>query len=148
MVDAIDRRMIDALLGDGRASLRTIADRIGVSPTTVGTRLDDLDGVVERVVPIVDYGALGCETAIVHLRIDGTRHEAVVDRLAARPRLYSVYAVAGPTDVIAVGAFDDRRSLDDVRSELLAIDGVRGVEVDVAREVASAFEQFSVAGRA
>lgn len=148
MVDATDRRVIDALIGDGRASLRTVADHVGVSPTTVATRLDDLDGVVDRVVPILDYGALGEEIAVVRLRVDGSNREAVTDRLDARPRLLSVYAVTGPTDVIAVGAFDDRDAIDDARSEIHAIEGVREIEVDVVREVVTAFEQFPVAERA
>lgn len=147
MVDATDRRLIDALLADGRASLREIGTRSGVSPTTVSTRLDDLDDVVGPVVPLIDYERLGYETAIIRLRVEGPDREAVLDRLADRPRLTSVYAVTGPTDVIAIGTFEDRETLDDTQREILAFDGVRDVEVDVARSVAAAFEQFPVADR-
>ncbi|AWB28541.1 Lrp/AsnC family transcriptional regulator [Halococcoides cellulosivorans] len=148
MVDATDRRLIDAMLADGRASLREIGERSDVSPTTVSARLEGLESVVGSVVPLIDYEQLGYETAIVRLRVDGPSREGVLDRLDERPELTSVYAVTGPTDVIAIGSFENREALDDTHREILALDGVRDVEVAVVRSVAASFEQFPVADRA
>lgn len=107
-IDGIDAHILSVLLGDGRASYRAISDRVGVSPTTVAERVRRLqhDGVIEGFEPRVDHAKLGYDTvAAFRIRAaTGTR-----GRLAACVAEYrsmvSVFEVAGPYDVLAVGRF-------------------------------------------
>ena len=57
----LDLRLIEALLEDGRRSVRKLAEVLKVSPSTVSHRLNDLTdrGVISRFKPVIDYGRLG-----------------------------------------------------------------------------------------
>jgi len=59
--DNLDSQLINALLGDGRASLRSLGEELDVSVTTVSNHINDLEakGVIEGYTPIIDYGELG-----------------------------------------------------------------------------------------
>jgi len=57
----LDGELVNALLGDGRASLRSLGGELDVSVTTVSNHLRDLgdEGAVRGYTPIVDYNKLG-----------------------------------------------------------------------------------------
>jgi len=70
----LDAKLVNELLGDGRASLRSLAEELDVSVTTVSNHLGDLEdeGVVRGYTPIVDYGKMGFDvTAILQLKVEG-----------------------------------------------------------------------------
>ena len=54
--DNLDNQLINALLGDGRASLRSLGDELNVSVTTVSNHINDLEagGVIEGYTPMID----------------------------------------------------------------------------------------------
>jgi Lrp/AsnC family transcriptional regulator, leucine-responsive regulatory protein len=60
-IDAIDRRIIDALLGDGRKSWRELGEVVHLSSTSAGERVRRLerDGVIAGYRAVVDAAALG-----------------------------------------------------------------------------------------
>ena len=84
----LDRKLVNALLGDGRASLRSLAEDLDVSVTTVSNHLSDLEeaGIIDGYTPRVDYNALGYDvTAILQLKVEGSDlTEKEVDELAAQ----------------------------------------------------------------
>ena len=57
----LDRKLVNALLDDGRASLRSLGEDLDVSVTTVSNHISTLeeDGVIEGYTPVVDYGEVG-----------------------------------------------------------------------------------------
>lgn len=68
----LDERLIKAMQEDGRASLRALARRLGVSTTTVGKRLQRLleRGIIRRFKPVLDYEKLGFQiTTITQLSL-------------------------------------------------------------------------------
>jgi len=70
----LDRELVNGLLGDGRASLRSLGEELDVSVTTVSNHLRDLDeeGAVRGYTPIIDYGKLGYDvTAVLQLKVEG-----------------------------------------------------------------------------
>src|SRR6056297_3663962 len=106
----LDRKLVNALLGDGRASLRSLAEDLDVSVTTVSNHLADLeeDGVIEGYTPIIDYDALGYDvTAIVQLKVEGNSLPDITERLQGYKQMINVYEVTGEFDIIAVGKFTD-----------------------------------------
>jgi len=117
----LDAELINALLADGRASLRSLAEDLDVSVTTVSNHLSDLEeeGVIEGYVPIVDYEKVGYDvTAIIQLKVEGNSLPDITDRLESRKQMVSVYEVTGEFDVIAVAKFEDT---DDMNEEIKAV---------------------------
>jgi DNA-binding Lrp family transcriptional regulator len=107
----LDGELVNALLHNGRASLRSLADELDVSVT-----LADLEqvGVVEGFTPTVDYNKLGYDvTAILQLKVRGEALPTVTDSLSAEQQIVSVYEVTGDYDVIAVGKFKDTDDMND-----------------------------------
>ena len=106
----LDGKLVNALLHNGRASLRSLAEELDVSVTTVSNHLTDLEdaGVIEGFTPVVDYDKLGYDvTAILQLKVRGEALPAVTDSLRDEKQMVSVYETTGDYDVIAVGKFID-----------------------------------------
>jgi DNA-binding Lrp family transcriptional regulator len=147
MVDAIDRQIVNALLGDGRASARDIASATGVAATTVSKRLSDLeeDDIVEGYVPEVDYAALGYDvTAVFHLSVAGDGLASVVDRLEAHEQMIGVYEVTGDHDIVAIGKFTSTDAMNDEIKGLLTDADITATNTSVVLNVVREYDQFEV----
>jgi DNA-binding Lrp family transcriptional regulator len=106
----LDAKLVNALLGDGRASLRSLAEELDVSVTTVSNHLRDLEdeGVIEGYTPRVNYDALGYDvTAVIQLKVEGSALPEITSRLREQNQMISVYEVTGDYDIIAIGKFKD-----------------------------------------
>src|SRR5215469_5238578 len=114
-LDALDRSILQELNVDARRSHRDIAQRLKVSPTTVSSRIGQMerDGVIRGYVPLLDYEMLGWDlAATIGIRISKGRLREVEERLARDPRAYAIYDVTGEFDALLIGRFRDRRDLD------------------------------------
>ena len=113
----LDAELINALLADGRASLRSLAEELDVSVTTVSNHLSALEeeeGVIEGYAPMVNYEKVGYDvTAIIQLKVEGNSLPDITDRLEGRKQMVSVYEVTGDYDVIAVAKFEDTDDMND-----------------------------------
>ena len=143
----LDARLINELLGDGRASLRSLAEDLDVSVTTVSNHLRDLEdqGVVLGYTPRIDYDAIGYDvTAVVQLKIEGSALPAFVDRLRDEPRMTSVYEVTGDYDVIAIGKYRDTDEMNSQIKSLLTDESVRESNTSVVLNTVLENEQFEL----
>ena len=143
----LDARLINALLGDGRASLRSLAEELDVSVTTVSNHLSDLEeqGVIRGYTPVVDYDALGYDvTAVLQLRVEGAQLPALTDRLQEHKQMVSVYEVTGEFDVIAIGKFLDTDDMDDTIKQLLDDEAVNQSNTSVVLNVVAENQQFEL----
>jgi DNA-binding Lrp family transcriptional regulator len=143
----LDARLINALLGDGRASLRSLAEELDVSVTTVSNHLSDLEeaGVIRGYTPVVDYDALGYDvTAVLQLKVEGAQLPALTDRLKEHKQMVSVYEVTGEFDVIAVGKFLDTDDMDAAIKQLLDDEAVNESNTSVVLNVVAENQQFDL----
>ncbi|PSQ02459.1 AsnC family transcriptional regulator [Halobacteriales archaeon QS_5_70_17] len=143
----LDEKLVNALLRDGRASLRSLAEELDVSVTTVSNHLKDLEsrGVVEGYTPVVDYDALGYDvTAVVQLKVEGNAIEEVADALREADQMVSVYEVTGDHDVIAIGKFRDTDGMNRQIKELLSDANVKESNTSVVLNAISEYEQFEL----
>jgi DNA-binding Lrp family transcriptional regulator len=143
----LDARLINELLTDGRASLRSLSEELDVSVTTVSNHLSELEeeGVVEGYQPVVDYDSLGYDvTAIMQLEVEGDALPDIADRLADQPRMTSVYEVTGDSDVVAIGKFEDTDEMNDVIKELLTDPDIKATNTSVVLNAVSENEQFQL----
>ncbi|ELZ65973.1 Lrp/AsnC family transcriptional regulator [Haloferax sp. Atlit-10N] len=143
----LDSDLINALLEDGRRSLRSLAEELDVSVTTVSNHLRDLEdeGIIEGYTPRLDYDALGYDvTAVMHLKVEGSALTDVTDLLANEPQMVSVYEVTGDYDVLAVGKFKNTDDMNRQIKALLNEAPIRESNTSVVLNAVSENEQFDL----
>lgn len=143
----LDRRLVNTLLGDGRASLRNLAEQLEVSVTTVSNHLSELEeaGTIEGYTPVVDYATLGYDvTAIIQLNVEGKALLEVTERLADQPQMISVYEVTGDHDIVAIGKFKDTDDMNATIKELLTTPEIKESNTSVVLNPEKENEQFTL----
>ncbi|MBX0322692.1 Lrp/AsnC family transcriptional regulator [Halomicroarcula sp. F13] len=143
----LDRKLVNALLGDGRASLRSLGEDLDVSVTTVSNHLSALeeDGIINGYTPKVDYDALGYDvTAIIQLKVEGSSLPDVTESLKEHKQMISVYEVTGDYDIIAVGKFMDTDGMNAQIKELLTDPEINESNTSVVLNTATEHEQFEL----
>ena len=143
----LDAKLINALLGDGRASLRSLAEQLDVSVTTVSNHLRDLEeeGVIDGYTPRINYDALGYDvTAIIQLKVEGSSLPEITDRMRDQKQMISVYEVTGDYDVIAIGKFRDTDGMNAQIKELLTDADIRESNTSVVLNAVEENQQFEL----
>jgi DNA-binding Lrp family transcriptional regulator len=142
-----DQFLINRLLDDGRASLRSLSDDLDVSVTTVSNHLRNLEdnGVIEGYTPQINYDELGYDvTAILQLKLEGDAIADVVDRLRAQQRMITVCEVTGGHDIIAVGKFRDTDEMNAQIKDVLTDTAVRESNTSVVLNTVTEDRQFDL----
>jgi DNA-binding Lrp family transcriptional regulator len=143
----LDAKLVNALLDNGRASLRSLAEDLDVSVTTVSNHLSDLEeaGVVEGYSPQLDYDAIGYDvTAVIQLKVEGNALPEITDRLREERRMVSVYEVTGEFDVIAIGKFTDTDEMNDGIKSLLTDPDIKESNTSVVLNAVAEGRQFEL----
>jgi DNA-binding Lrp family transcriptional regulator len=143
----LDRKLVNELLGDGRASLRSLADDLEVSVTTVSNHLSTLEdaGIIDGYTPRVDYDALGYDvTAVLQLKVEGPKLPEVTEELTTHDQMVSVYEVTGNYDIIAIGKFTDTDGMNAAIKGLLSDPSITDSNTNVVLNAAKEHDQFSL----
>lgn len=143
----LDAKLVNSLLSNGRASLRSLGDELDVSVTTVSNHLRDLEdeGVIRGYTPIVDYDKLGYDvTAVLQLKVEGSALPDVTEKLRQEKQMVSVYEVTGDYDVIAIGKFTDTDGMNDQIKAILADADIRESNTSVVLNAVTENEQFDL----
>jgi DNA-binding Lrp family transcriptional regulator len=143
----LDRKLVNKLLDDGRASLRSLGGDLDVSVTTVSNHISNLeeDGVIEGYAPVVDYGELGYDvTAILQLKVEGSALPDITDRLQEHKHMVTVYETTGDHDIIAIGKFTDTDHMNDQIKELLVDPDINESNTSVVLNTVAENEQFDL----
>lgn len=143
----LDAKLVNALLGDGRASLRSLAEELDVSVTTVSNHLQDLEdaGVIRGYTPKIDYDELGYDvTAIIQLKVEGHALPDITERLQSHRQMTSVYEVTGDYDIIAVGKFKDTDGMNRQIKTLLTDPDINESNTSVVLSAPTEHEQFEL----
>ncbi|KDE58781.1 AsnC family transcriptional regulator [Halostagnicola sp. A56] len=143
----LDAKLVNALLGDGRASLRSLAEELDVSVTTVSNHLSDLEeqDVIDGYTPRVDYDAVGYDvTAVIQLKVEGNALPDITETLRDHKQMTSVYEVTGDYDVIAIGKFVDTDGMNEQIKALLTDPDIKASNTSVVLNSVSENEQFEL----
>lgn len=143
----LDSKLVNALLNDGRASLRSLAEDLDVSVTTVSNHLTALEeqGAIRGYTPIVDYDALGYDvTAVIQLKVEGNALTEVTERLKQEEQMTSVFEVTGDYDIIAIGKFRDTDAMNDQIKSLLIDPNIRESNTSVVLNAPVENRQFQL----
>lgn len=80
-IDSFDIQILRLLHQDGRQSLQTLADKVGLSPTPVARRIKRLEetGIIKGYSALIDEAGLGFEvTVFVSVQLDRQVDDALV----------------------------------------------------------------------
>jgi len=127
-LDPIDRMILRLLQEDGRASIRSVADRVHVSRANAYARINRLieDGVIRGFTARVDHERAGQGTsAYITLKIVQNSWRTVREQLVTLPGVVHIALVSGDFDVLLLVHTVDNRSLREfVLTRLQAIEEV------------------------
>ncbi|MES2978957.1 MAG: Lrp/AsnC family transcriptional regulator [Pseudomonadota bacterium] len=131
-MDAIDRKILAELQGNGRASLQEISQAAGLSSTPCWTRMKRMEdeGVIERYTVNLNAEALGLgDTVLVQLTLDSHSDntlEKFGQVLASIPEVVEAYLVSGEYDYLLRVAVKDTKHYERLlREKLYKIKGIR-----------------------
>ncbi|AGB31425.1 Transcription regulator AsnC-type-like protein [Natrinema pellirubrum DSM 15624] len=143
----LDSDLVNELLDDGRSSLRSLAEELDVSVTTVSNHLSDLEdeGVIEGYTPKIDYDAVGYDvTAVMQLKAEGNALPEITETLKDHRQMISVYEVTGDYDVIAIGKFKDTDDMNDQIKQLITDPDINQSSTSIVLNAVSENEQFEL----
>jgi len=135
----LDVRLLDALQDDARQSVRQLAERLAVSPSTVAARLRELRerGILTGFRPEIDYRKLGYGlVAITKIKARGDALPAIVAALTEDPRLTHVYEITGDFDVLVIGRFRDESEMNVEIKRMLGLPGIEGTSTSIVLSAA------------
>lgn len=134
-LDDLDRAIVTALLADGRRTLGSIGNEVGLSASAVKRRLDRLqaDGVITGFTAIVDQRVLGRSIeAFVELHTQGVvSFEKMRAALGPIAEIVEASTMTGRADTIVRLAAADIERLEAAVQRLRGINGVHRTETNI-----------------
>lgn len=144
--DETDRLIVTELRKNGRATNQQIAEHLGLTATTVSSRIRRMEDADQlRVVAVSDFSAHGYDLLIqLAIEVDSRAASEVAAELAAFPEVFAVHIVTGRYDIdalVALRGFDDLPHL--LFDQLGSIRGIRSIRPSIAVDILR--YQFDVA---
>ena len=137
-IDETDSEIISALSKDARASFRTLAVRLKISPSTLISRVRRLEkaGVIRGYSADVDLEKLGYGfLAMIEITITKGALLEVQEKIASFPGINAVYDVTGQSDSMALAKCKSRQEFSRLVKKILAIPNVERTNTHVILNV-------------
>ena len=140
-MDAIDRKIIQALQRDGKMSLADLADHVGLSQSPCARRVRNLerDGVIKGYAAVVDQKKVGLPiSAFASIKLERQREEDL-DRFALAvsgwPEVVDCYLMTGQRDYLMRIVASDLEAYERfLKQKLTRLEGVASIESSFALE--------------
>ncbi|OCC25160.1 AsnC family transcriptional regulator [Croceicoccus estronivorus] len=144
--DATDRSIVELLRHNGRATNQQIAEKLGLTATTVSSRIKRMEDANQlRVVAVSDFAAHGFSFLMeVAIEVDGRPASEVAQELAAFPEVFAVHLVTGRYEIdmlVALRDFDDLSHL--LLDKFSQIHGIRSMTPAIVVDIIK--YQFDIA---
>ncbi|MEI4195245.1 Lrp/AsnC family transcriptional regulator [Roseovarius sp. E0-M6] len=133
-MDETDQRLISALRHDARASLSQLALELGVSRTTVRSRIERLQragDIVGFTVVLKGEAARDPVRALIMLGIEGRGTDRILRQLNGLSAVRATHTTNGRWDVIAELGTTSLEAIDAVISQIRKFDGVVSSETSL-----------------
>jgi len=143
-IDQLDLMILDLLQADARAPIVRIAKELGVSDTTVRSRVDNLTRRFNlKFVVDVDPKDLGLVYAYLALRVHGPAIARAVERMSAMAEIFWLGRTTGGYDLLAEMVCRDNDDLLRVLDDIRAIPGVTQLDTFTVLRVEKEDWRFS-----
>jgi Lrp/AsnC family leucine-responsive transcriptional regulator len=140
-LDAIDRKILALLQDDGRMSLATLAETVGLSPSPClrRVRLMERAGIIARYVAVLNQRAVGLPVSVfISIKLESQREEALAKfgkAIARWPEVLECYLMTGPRDYLLRVVVADLSAYEQfLKSKLTRLDGIASIESSFALE--------------
>lgn len=130
----LDRSLLSALREDGRASVASLARRLGVARATVNSRLERLIstgtivGFTARVRDEVDPLAIH---AIALIAVEGRSADKVIRQLRGFPEITALHTTNGGWDLVAELRTESLGGFDQVLGRIRGVEGIINSETSL-----------------
>jgi Lrp/AsnC family transcriptional regulator for asnA, asnC and gidA len=136
--DETDRKILELLKVNGRATNQKIARALRLSAATVSARIRQMEEAgAMRVVAATDFAAFGYSILLaIGVEVQGRPAEEVARELALLPQVLSCGLVTGPKDIEILVAAQEFSDLSDfLTHSIAAIRGVRNLSPAIAVDI-------------
>ena len=126
-MDETDRQLIALLGHDARTPTAALARRLGLSRTTVQSRIERLErrGVIQGyTVRLAADDAVDRVRAHVMITVQQKKAQRVEAQLRRIPEIAALYAISGEFDMIAIVAAPTVADIDRIIDEIGHVDGI------------------------
>ena len=123
--------------------MRQVAKRLGVSTTTIATRIRDMEkgGLIRGFRPLLDYRKLGYGiTAVTLIKAVGGKIPSLMNDLMRDPQLTHVYEITGEFDLLVIGKYRDTEMMNGEIKKLLSHKAIK--ETNTSIVLGAAKEEF------
>lgn len=133
-MDDLDHRLLALLRGDARASVASLAKKLGVARGTVQNRMARLEadgtiaGYTVRLKPDVQEQQI---RALMTIAVEGNQVDAVVQALRGEPDVASLHSTNGRWDLVAELHTDSLASFDRMLARISRMPGVSSSETSL-----------------
>ncbi len=136
-MDSLDRHLIALLSENSRTATSEISRRLGVSRSTVQSRIDRLvrDGLIERFTVEVgrEYESRLVEAHVL-IKVDQAQTGIAHAGLRRISQVTAIYAISGEYDLIAVIAAESTVELNRLLDSVASLDGITRTNSSVVLE--------------
>lgn len=144
--DATDHAIVEQLRRNGRATNQQIAETLGLTATTVSTRIKRMEEANQlRVVAVSDFAAHGYDLLLkIAIEVDGRLASEVANDLAKHPEVFATHLVTGRYDIdmlVALREFDDLSTF--LLEKITQVRGIRSMNPSIFVDIIK--YQFDVA---
>ena len=144
--DDTDRSIVEQLRLNGRATNQQIAETLGLTATTVSSRIKRMEDANQlRVVAVSDFSAHGFNFLMeVAIEVDGRDTSEVAHELARFPEVFAAHLVTGRYDINILVALRDLNDLAHLLlDEFSQVRGIRSMTPSIVVDIIK--YQFDVA---
>lgn len=144
--DDTDRSIVEQLRLNGRATNQQIAETLGMTATTVSSRIKRMEDANQlRVVAVSDFSAHGFNFLMeVAIEVDGRAASEVAHELARFPEVFAAHLVTGRYDINILVALRDLNDLAHLLlDEFSQVRGIRSMTPSIVVDIIK--YQFDVA---
>ena len=133
-MDDLDHQLLAQLRGDARASVASLAKKLGVARGTVQNRMARLeaDGIIVgytvRLKPDIQEQQI---RALMTIAVEGNQVDAVVKALRGEPNIASLHSTNGRWDLVAELHTDSLESFDRLLAKISRLPGVSSSETSL-----------------
>lgn len=133
-----DYAIVSELRRNGRATNQEIAEKLGLTATTVSSRIKRMEEANQlRVVAVSDFAALGYRALLrLALEVDGRPASSVARDLAELPEIFAVHVVTGRYNIDALVALSDFAQLTDFLHKVVTkVTGIKSMTPSIVVDI-------------